>query len=104
MNELVLLLVIALMACVTYLPRMLPLVVLHRLRLPSFLKRQFQFIPFAVLGALIFPGVLHSTASISSAAVGAITAALLAFFRVNLLFVVLGSIIAVFIMERVAAI
>lgn len=41
------------MALVTYLPRMLPLVVLSRLRLPPLLLRWLGFVPVSVLAALL---------------------------------------------------
>lgn len=92
-------LVVAAMAIVTYLPRMLPMVMLNRLRIPSFPRRMLKFMPYAVLGALIFPGVLDSTGNPATAVPGAIVAVLLALFRANLFIVVLGSIAAVYIAE-----
>lgn len=92
-------LVVVAMAIVTYLPRMLPMTFLNRLRLPPFVRRMFQFMPFAVLGALIFPGVLHSTGTPASAVTGAAAAVLLALMRANLFVVVLGSIAAVYVAE-----
>lgn len=41
------------MALVTYLPRMLPLVVLSRFRLPPLLLRWLSFVPVSVLAALL---------------------------------------------------
>ncbi len=46
------------MALVTYLPRMLPLVVLSRFRLPPLLLRWLEFVPVAVLSALLASGLL----------------------------------------------
>lgn len=46
------------MALVTYLPRMLPLVVLSRFRLPPLLLRWLEFVPVAVLSALLAQGLL----------------------------------------------
>jgi len=97
MNDLWLAVIVVGMALVTYVPRMLPLVLLERLTLPPFLKRQFRFMPYAVLGALIFPGVLDSTGSTASASIGAAVAVLLALLRANLLLVVLGGIAAVYV-------
>jgi len=44
---------IALMALVTYLPRALPLALAGRLRLPAALERGLDFVPIAVLTAII---------------------------------------------------
>ncbi|BAD39441.1 AzlD domain-containing protein [Symbiobacterium thermophilum] len=46
------------MALVTYLPRMLPIVVLSRFRLPPLVLRWLEFIPAAVLSALLAQGLL----------------------------------------------
>jgi branched-subunit amino acid transport protein len=52
------LLLFAGMALVTYLPRMLPLVVLSRFKLPPLLLRWLEFVPVAVLSALLASGLL----------------------------------------------
>jgi len=46
------------MASVTYLPRMLPLVVLSRVNMPARLMRWLSFVPVAVLAALLSPDLL----------------------------------------------
>ena len=45
-------------ALVTYLPRMLPLVILSRTRLPNVFLRWLSYIPAAVLSALLAPSLL----------------------------------------------
>ncbi|MGI9862585.1 AzlD domain-containing protein [Moorella naiadis] len=45
-------------ALVTYLPRMLPLVLLSRAQLPEVFLRWLRYIPAAVLAALLAPGLL----------------------------------------------
>jgi len=87
------------MAIVTYIPRMLPMVLLQEIKLPPLIKRFLELIPFAALSALIFPGILSSTGSTTSAVIGGIIAVLLAFFRLNLIVVVVGSILSVFCWE-----
>lgn len=84
------------MGLVTYIPRMLPMVILKDLKLPARVKRFFDFIPFAILGALIFPGILYSTDSIGSAVFGGVVAVLLAFYKVNLVIVVIGGILGAY--------
>lgn len=51
------LLVILGMALVTYLPRMLPLVILSRTQLPNIFLRWLSYIPAAVLAALLAPAL-----------------------------------------------
>ncbi len=91
-----LLLVVAGMALVTYIPRMLPMVLLRDIKLSPFLNRFLKFIPYAAIGALVFPGLLYSTGSTASALAGGLVSAILAFFRLNLMLVVLGGIAGVY--------
>lgn len=91
-----LLLLVIGMGLVTYIPRMLPMVLLQDIKLSPFLNRFLQFIPYAAIGALIFPGILTSTSSTDSAVFGGLIAAMLAYFRLNLMLVVLGGITAVY--------
>lgn len=69
------------MAVVTYLPRMLPLVVLSRLQLPPILLRWLSYVPVAVLAALLAPDLLerrdYLLASIPAFAVGLLTRSLM---------------------------
>lgn len=59
MEQKILLIIIG-MSLVTYLPRALPLVVLSKFELPPLFRRWLQFIPIAVLSALLAPAVLMS--------------------------------------------
>lgn len=97
MNKL--LLIVAGMAAATYIPRMAPMVLLKDMKLPKFLKSFFEFIPFAALGALIFPGIFTSTGDIGSAVVGCLVSIILALFRLNIMIVVLGGILGVFLAQ-----
>ncbi|MCI8589902.1 MAG: AzlD domain-containing protein [Clostridiales bacterium] len=89
------------MAGVTYLIRMVPLVVfkskLDNERIQSFL----YYIPFTVLGAMTFPEILFSTGNIWSAAVGLMVAAFLAYFEKGLVTVALSACGAVLLTECV---
>lgn len=91
--------IVILMALVTYLPRAVPLVYLTNKRLPDFLRNFLRFVPFAALGALIFPSILYSTNYINSAMVGAAAAITCAFFRLNVTIVVFAGIAGAFIYE-----
>ncbi len=88
--------VVAGMALVTYLPRMLPLVLLRDIKLPKFMNTFLQFVPYAILGALTFPGILSSTGEFASSAAGTIAALIFAVLRLNIVLVVLASIFAAF--------
>jgi len=89
-------LLVILMGLVTFLPRMLPLTYLNNMRLPRFLNSFLRFVPFAALGALIFPGILSSTGNTNSALVGGAISLLLAFWRVNITLVVFGGILGAY--------
>lgn len=49
--------VIILMAIVTYLPRVLPLLILSHYQLPKWFTRWLTFVPTAIFGALVFPDI-----------------------------------------------
>jgi len=87
---------VLLMALVTYLPRLIPMTLLRGRKLGPGFQNFLKCVPFAVLGALIFPEILYSTTSVSSAAVGLAAALALSLLRLNVVLVVLGSILAVF--------
>jgi len=89
------LLIIFGMAIVTYIPRMLPLVLLNSNDKNKFLKRFLKLIPFTALSALIFPGIINSTGNPFSAIVGGSVAIVLAYFNINLVFVIIASISSV---------
>lgn len=101
MDKTLLLLVLG-MGAVTYLPRMLPMVLLHNINLPRYWQRFLTFIPFAALGALIFPGIVESTESLGSGIFGLFVSILLAYFRANVIVVVFAAILAVFLWEAIA--
>ncbi|GAA5343982.1 branched-subunit amino acid transport protein [Planifilum fimeticola] len=84
------------MALVTYLPRMLPAFLIGQRNVSPWMERWLASIPYAALGALIFPGILSVERGepLVGLAGGAV-AALLAYFRLNMLVVIAGAIGAV---------
>lgn len=81
------------MGIVTYLPRMIPLVVFQNIKLPNFLQDVLKNVPYATLGALIFPGILFIQDDISFGLIGAAVAFILAYLGANVIVVVIGSIL-----------
>lgn len=81
------------MSLVTYIPRVLPMLLLKDKELPKFLKSFLSYIPYAVLGALIFPGILDSTGSLITSISGGIAALIVSLFKVNVIFIVLAGIL-----------
>jgi branched-subunit amino acid transport protein len=81
------------MAIVTYIPRVVPLTFLEGRELPPLVSGVLRNIPFAVLGALIFPAILFvQEGNLLFGLIGAIAAFALAFAGANVILVVMGSI------------
>jgi len=92
------------MAGVTYLIRMLPLVLIKKKITNRFLLSFLHYIPYAVLSVMTVPAIFSSTSYISSAAVGFIVAVVLAFKEKGLLTVAAFSALAVFLTETVISV
>jgi branched-subunit amino acid transport protein len=80
------------MGLVTYIPRMLPFVLLDRINLPPFLQGVLKNVPFATLGALIVPGIFLINEDLWFGILGAVTAFLAAYIGANVIVVVLSAI------------
>lgn len=76
---------LAVMAGVTYLIRMLPLVLIKKKIENIFIKSFLYYIPYAVLGAMTFPAIFSSTGNTITAIAGCVTALILAWFEKSLL-------------------
>lgn len=88
------------MALVTYLPRLLPALIMDRFTFPSWIRNWLRSIPYAALGALIFPGVLlvdRDQPLLGLA--GGLAAAGLSFLKLPLILVMAGSILTVIILQ-----
>ena len=79
------------MAGVTYLIRMLPLVALRGRIKSRFLQSFLHYVPYAVLGAMTFPAVLDSTGSLASALCGLVAALVLGWMGKGLLTVAVAA-------------
>ena len=95
-----LLLCIFLMMTVSYLPRMIPLAIFRKKIKNPYIQSFLSYMPYAVLGAMTFPDILFSTASIFSALAGLAVALLLSYFEKGLMPSALGATAAVFIVEQ----
>ena len=89
------------MASVTYLVRMLPMVLIKKKIENRFLLSFLYYIPYTVLTVMTVPAILYSTSSVLSAVVGTATALVLAFFNKGLLTVAGFSCAAVLITELI---
>ena len=93
---------ILVMAGVTYLIRMLPLVLFKKEITSPFVKSFLYYVPYACLAAMTFPAILTATAGgILSGVVGLVVALIVAYKEKSLLTVALFACAAVFIVERV---
>nr|WP_174730668.1 AzlD domain-containing protein [Mesobacillus harenae] len=91
MNREIILMIIG-MAAVTYIPRMLPFVMFKGKELPAFWQGVLKNVPYATLGALIFPAILFIQEDIWYGIIGAAAAFIAAFLGANVIVVVIGSI------------
>ena len=89
------------MAGVTYLVRMLPLVFFRKKIESRFIKSFLYYVPYTVLSVMTFPAIFYSTGSVISATVGAAVAVLLAYVGRGLLTVAAGSAVSVLIVELI---
>lgn len=87
------------MAGVTYLIRMIPLVLIRRKIENRFIRSFLYYIPYAVLSVMTIPAIFSSTGSVPSAVCGFAVAILLSFFDKGLLTVAAGSCAAVLVFE-----
>lgn len=87
------------MAGVTYLIRMLPMVLIKKKITNRFVLSFLYYIPYAVLSVMTIPGIFYSTSSVVSAIFGFATAILLAYMKKSLLTVAAFSCLTVFVAE-----
>lgn len=86
------------MGLVTFLPRVLPVFLLDKYGLPPWAIRWLKGVPYAALGALIFPGILTVDPSRPWVGlVGGAVAFVLALFKLPLLAVIVGAMLSVII-------
>ena len=88
------------MAVVTYLVRMVPLVLLKREIQNTFIKSFLYYVPYAALASMTFPAILFSADQIVAALAGFAVAVFMAFREKGLLLVALGACITVFVVEQ----
>ena len=89
------------MAGVTYLVRMLPLVFCRKKIESRFIRSFLYYVPYAVLAAMTVPAIFYSTGTLLSAILGAATAVLLSYFGKSLLTVAASSSLVVLITELI---
>lgn len=87
------------MAGVTYLVRMLPLVLCRRKIENKFIRSFLYYIPYAVLSVMTVPGILFSTGHLLSAIAGTLVALVLSYKKKSLIVVASLAALAVLVAE-----
>lgn len=88
------------MALVTYLPRLLPALFLDRFQFPKWFETWLKNIPYAALGALIFPGIMTViTDQPLVGLAGGAAALVLALLDLHITLVMAGSILVVYLLQ-----
>lgn len=95
------LLYVAVMAGVTYLIRMLPLVIFKKKIQSRFIKSFLFYVPYAVLAAMTIPDIFFSTGNVWSAVAGLVVAVILAYFEKGLLTVALCACGGILVVESI---
>ena len=101
MNYTRILIGVAIMALVTYIPRMLPLAIFRKKIKSRFIRSFLAYVPYAVLAAMTFPEILYSTSNVISAVAGLLVALVLSYFGRGLLTAALSSTAVVFVVEQI---
>lgn len=87
------------MAGITYLIRMLPMVLIKNKIKNRFILSFLHYIPYTVLSVMTIPAIFYSTSSVLSALAGFLTAIVTAYFGKSLLKVAATSCGVVFVVE-----
>ena len=99
MNNAYLIAGMAVMALMTYLIRMLPMVIFRKKITNVYIRSFLYYVPYTVLAAMTFPATFSSTGSAAASAAGCVAALLLAFFKRGLLTVAVGASAVAFIVQ-----
>ena len=92
---------LSIMALVTYLVRMLPLVLVKKRIKNKFLLSFLHYIPYAVLSAMTIPAIFYSTSDNIFAWAGFLVAVVLSYFEKSLLKVAVSSCLVVLLCEMI---
>ena len=87
------------MALATIIPRIIPVFIVNKLMFKEWVNNWLRAIPYAALGALIFPGILAVIDGKPHIGIlGGIVAVILAYVGLNVVIVVVGAIATVFLL------
>lgn len=89
------------MAAVTYLIRLLPMLLFRKKIKNRFMRSFLYYIPYSVLAVMAVPAFFHSTEFVISGVAACVVAVILAYFRRGLITVAMGSALTALIFELV---
>lgn len=93
------LLIIIGMSLATMVPRFIPAFIVDRVNFPPWINQWLNAIPYAALGALIFPGILTvKPEEPHIGLIGGFVAIILSFIGLNVVLVVIGAIATVYLL------
>ena len=92
---------LAVMAGVTYLIRLLPMLFFRKRISSRFVRSFLYYVPYSVLSVMTVPAIFYSTGSVVSAAVGCAVAVSLSLWRRSLITVAAGASAAVLVTELI---
>ncbi len=92
---------LAVMAGITYLIRLLPLLFIRRRITSSFVRSFLYYVPYTVLSAIAFPAIFFSTGNLISGVAAAAVCLIFAYLGKGLVSCMLVSIIAALISEGI---
>lgn len=96
MNDKLWLIIVGMML-VTYIPRLIPFLMVSERQLPQKLQQFLEYIPYTALGALVIPGVFNAIPQMPVASIAGIGFAFFyGWYKGGLIIPVLGSILIVF--------
>ena len=87
---------LTIMTLVTYLVRVIPLVVFKKKIESKFVKSFLYYVPYAVLSCMTFPAIMYSTNNLYTAIIGTSVALIASFFKLKLIYVVIITVCVVF--------
>ena len=93
------LLYLAVMAGVTYLLRLLPMLLIRKKITNRFIRSFLYYIPYSVLSVMAVPAIFHATSYVLSGIAAAVIAVILAYCKRSLITVAAGSALTALIME-----
>ena len=97
-----LIIILLLMAVVTYIPRVLPLYIEQK-HWPKWIKTSLEFLPVAIVASVTIPNILingYESQFLSSEFITTIFAVIVAYFSKNLIITVLSSLLFFFIVKN----